>query len=126
MTQRIVFADIKAYLTAVVKKAVGDINDSPHGRFWDIPYQQFITGTVPNQKCNGADIPLINTQDPRNSAFLLILKDANGFCGKEQMPAGGPFLSSATSFSMQDGTKLSGQQILSNIESWLLNGYPEV
>lgn len=61
--KRIVYADIQAYLDAIANKAVNDIGNSPHDRFWNVTYDEFINGTVPHVKCNGQPIPLINQAD---------------------------------------------------------------
>lgn len=120
------FQDIKLYLNAVADKAANDIGNSPHDRFWNIAYADFINGVVPHVKCNGNPIPLIDKTDPVKSAFYTIMVDAMGFCQKRQMPGGGPFVTDNNyQLTLPDGSTVTGQQILDNIKSWLLNGFPE-
>lgn len=124
MSQNINYRDIQMYLNAIAGNALGDMDNSPHARFWQIPYDSFINGNVPNTKCNAQDIPLINKNDPINSAFLLILKST--WCNKRQMPDGGPLITEVDyAVTLEDGTIISGQQIQDNIASWLVNGFPE-
>jgi hypothetical protein len=118
------YAKVQAYLDAIANKANLSVDDAPHGAFWRVSYQQFVAGIVPGVQCKGADIPLINTGTPLDTAFRVIL--AGDFCNKGQMPDGGPFVTdNGYSITLGDGTQVTGQQILDDIDSWLRNGYPE-
>jgi hypothetical protein len=122
----ITYADVQAYLDAIANKANNDISNSPHDRFWNVPYNEFVSGTVPHTKCNGQAIPLINHADPINSAFYLILTDTSGWCNKREMPGGGPFITdTGYQVTLANGSTITGNQIKDNIASWLSNGFPE-
>jgi hypothetical protein len=130
----IAFSDIKIYLDAIAAKTGIDMGGTPHNSFWNIPYANFVTGNIPHVKCNGNPIPIINRivdpatgiADPLKSSFYLILIAPNGFCGKRQMPDGGPYITDANyQITLPDGSTLTGQQVQDNIKSWLLNGLPE-
>jgi len=127
VTQKhITFADIQSYLEAIANKAVNDIGNSPHDRFWNVTYQEFINGVVPHTKCNGQTIPLIDNADPKNSAFYVILIDPNGWCNKREMPGGGPFITEVGyQVTLAGGKVITGLQIQEDIKFWLENGFPE-
>jgi hypothetical protein len=125
MPNKVTFAMIQAYLDAIADKANLSIDDSPHGPFWRVSHKEFVGGNLPVVKCQGKAIPLVDTKDPPNTAFRLILiKD---FCNKGQMPAGGgPFITDPDyTATLADGTKVTGKKIQADIESWLRNGFPE-
>jgi hypothetical protein len=121
------FSDIKTYLDAIAANTGLDIDTAPpHFRFWNITYNDFITGSVPHVLCKGNPIPIIDRAQPLQSPFFTILIDPAGFCGKPQMPGGGPFITEAGyQLLLPDGTAITGQQIQDNISSWLSNGFPE-
>jgi hypothetical protein len=125
----IVYADIQAYLDAIADKATNDIGNSPHKRFWQVPYDTFIHGTVPAVKSSGdpipvgQPIPIIDQANPINSAFFTIL--TGKFAGKRQMPGGGPLITDAGYQVTVGGKTVKGQQIHDDIASWLKNGFPE-
>jgi len=133
MATTITFNDIKNYLNAIADKS-GIIAGSPHKRFWNIPYQNFVTGNVPHATCDdGSAVPIMNNNkvnpmlDPLKSPFYRILFDQAGVCGNPQMPEGGPLITEAGySVTLPDGTTITGAQIQSNINSWLSNGFPEI
>ena len=126
----IVYADIQAYLDAIADKATNDIANSPHKRFWQVPYATFINGTIPGGVKSsgppisvGQPIPIIDKANPVNSAFFAIL--TGKFAGKRQMPGGGPLITDQ-GYQVTVGDKtVTGQQIQTNITSWLNNGFPE-
>jgi hypothetical protein len=126
---KIVFSDIKAYLDAIADQAVQNIDDSPHKRFWNVAYADFINGTVPGVKSSGPPIavgqpiPIIDKTNPLNSSFFSILK--SGFAGKRQMPDGGPLITDGGFQISVSGKTVTGKQLQDDIESWLKNGYPE-
>lgn len=124
MPTSITFANIQDYLDAILIQALGDIDASPHLRFWDVAYQDFVSGSIPGTLNHGNPIPIIDPADPTKSAFLLILKAP--WEGKRQMPAGG-LLVTAPGYktTLPDGTEITGEKILTNIEEWLGNGFPE-
>ena len=123
---KIVFADIQAYLNAIADNANGDIDESPHKRFWSVAYNNFINGNIPNVTSSGAPIPagqpipIINKADPVNSSFFAILK--GGFAGKRQMPDGGPLITDPGYQITVNGKTVTGAQIQADIQSWLQNG----
>src|SRR6059058_4387668 len=124
MPTNVHFSTIRAYLDGILTNAVGDIASSPHGKFWNTTYNDFVNGTVPGTHCQGQPIPLIEKSDPGNSAFFLILQ--HSWCNKPQMPAGGAFVTEAGyRVTLADGTTVTGEKILSDIHEWLLNGFPE-
>jgi hypothetical protein len=121
---KMTFARVQAYLDAIANNANLSVDNAPHGPFWRVSYQQFVQGVVPGVKCDGQNIPLIDSGAPLQSAFRVIL--AGDFCNKGQMPDGGPFVTDAGySVTLDDGTQVTGQQILADIDSWLGNGFPE-
>ncbi len=121
MANQIRYADITGYLTAIMKNDNAPIDASPHGQWWLISYHDFTTGPVPN-----VGIQVMDTTNPLQSAFFVILTDPNGFNGIPQMPVQGPFITDPDYLAiLADGTKISGAQIAANMKSWLENGYPE-
>lgn len=125
MATTITFVQIKNCLDAIAD-ANGLIGSSPHGRFWDVSYQNFITGNVPHVNCQGNPVPIIDSNAPRQSPFYLILTNPKGWCGKRQMPGGGPFITQdAFVFTLPDGSTQTGAQIRAVLEEWLGNGFPE-
>jgi hypothetical protein len=127
LTSRILFPTVQVYLNAVADKAANAIDDSPHVRFWNIPYDQFINGIVPGVKCKGNPVPIIDKTDPLNSPFFVILTNANGWCRKRQMPGGGPFITDpGYSVTLAEGTSVTGQKIQDDLADWLAHGFPNV
>jgi len=121
VSTQIRYADITGYLTAIMKNDNASIDQSPHGEWWLISYTQFTTGQVPN-----VGIPIMDTNNPLQSAFYVILTDPNGFQGIPQMPEQGPFITDASyTATLADGTKITGAQIAANMKSWLENGFPQ-
>ena len=124
---RVSFSDIQAYLEAIAddpdnKKSV---DNSAHERFWNVPYAQFVNGTVPNENCNGSAIPIAN-KDPNKCSFYQALKSASGWCNLSQMPQRGPYITDpGYKVTLKNGTMISGAQIDANIVWWLTNGMPE-
>jgi hypothetical protein len=124
------YADIIGYLTAIMNKERIPIEGSPHGQWWvdengkPISYEAFTTGQVAN-----VGIPIMDTQNPLQSAFYVILTDVNGFEGIPQMPAGGPMITDnngTITFTLPDGkTQITGAEIAANMKSWLQNGFPQ-
>ena len=127
MPTAMTFPKVQTYLDAILGHAIGDdISLSPHKQFWrTMNYQQFTTGNVPNQMCQGQPIKIINDADPTRSPFFLILQ--GGWCNKRQMPPDDdPKIKDlAYHVTLPDGTAISGQSMLDDIESWLKNGFPE-
>jgi hypothetical protein len=117
------FETVKNYLDAIAD-ANGLIANSPHQRFWRIPYANFIKGNVPHVSCEGKPVPIIDQQDPANSPFLLIL--LGGWCGNRQMPGGGPHITEeGYEVPLPDGSVASGEQIRDDLMEWLAGGFPE-
>jgi hypothetical protein len=121
VSTQIRYADITGYLTAIMNNDNASIDQSPHGQWWLISYQEFTTGQVPN-----VGVQIMDTTNPLQSAFYVILTDPNGYQGIPQMPEQGPFITDAGyTATLADGTKISGAQIAANIKSWLENGFPQ-
>jgi hypothetical protein len=117
------FARVKDYLNAIAD-AHGSISASPHRRFWNLGYQAFVAGDVPNVACNGQPVPIINKSDPSQSPFFLILQ--SDWCNLPQMPAGGPFITDADfEVDRPDGSAVTGSEIQADLAAWLVNGFPE-
>ncbi len=117
---------IQAYLNAIAGKAQLDAEDSDHGTFWKVSYNDFKNGVVPGIKCQGNPIPLIDKQDPGNSAFYLVLTGDKKYCSKPQMPKTGPYVTDPNyTATLADGTVVTGTKILVDIHEWLTNGFPE-
>jgi hypothetical protein len=54
------------------------------------------------------------------------MTSAVGFCQKDQMPPGGPFVSEeGYSIKLEDGTVVTGAKIISDLHDWLKNGAHE-
>lgn len=123
----ITFTRLKEYLDKVADKATGDVTTAPHKVFWKVnDAATFRAGVVPNVKCHGAAIPNVDAATPAATALLVILRDQTGFCGKRQMPGGGPFLTDeGYMIKLDTGEEVSGAQVLADIQAWLEAGAPE-
>jgi hypothetical protein len=120
----ITFVRLQSYLTAIASKANLDAANAGHGVFWNVSYQDFLNGNVPNKKCNLQPVPIINQADKPSSAFNQILRA--GWCGMPKMPKTGPFATDAGyTVTLSDGTDVTGQKILQDIQEWLEAGAPE-
>jgi Ferritin-like len=135
------YADILAYLDAIMSIEHGDIEKkSPHLVFWHNPpkkgggplsYHDFTTGNVPGLEDDGLPtIPIMDTANPLQSAFYVILTNKNGlqFQGAsiQQMPEKGPFITDpGYKTKLANGTEITGQEIMDNMKSWLENHFPE-
>jgi hypothetical protein len=116
----ITFKDVQAYLDAIAAKN-GGIAASPHGAFWQTDYTTFTTGQVP-----GLGVPIMDTANPLQSPFFVILTQPSGFQGFPQMPANGPFVTGlGYQATLADGTTISGSQIIANLKDWLSHGFPQ-
>jgi hypothetical protein len=115
------FKRLREYLDAIAAKANLDAANAGHGVFWNVSYNQFITGTIPNKQCHGQPVPIIDPANKAQSAFFQILRD--GWCGMPQMPRTGPFVTAnGYSVVLSDGSVITGTQILKDIEDWLEGG----
>jgi hypothetical protein len=125
------FTRVQEYLDLIVSKAGGNISGSPHKRFWS-SYTNLTQQPLPRPQCQGAPIFPIKYKDAAKtmvdadgSPLYLILTQSAGFCGKEQMPPGGPFiLDAGYSITLSDGTAVSGAQVAQDIHEWLVAGAP--
>jgi hypothetical protein len=125
------FARLQEYLDLIVDHNGGDISRSPHGRFWS-SHSTLTTQPLPGPKCNGQNIFPVKfldagrTQvDADDSPMYVILTNSAGFCQREQMPPGGPFITDAGfSLTLSDGTVVSGAQVKQDIHDWLAAGAP--
>jgi hypothetical protein len=123
------FARLQEYLDLIVSQEGGNISSAPHARFW-VDHQTLTTQPLPRPKCQGQDIfpvkfldPAQTTVDADNSPMFVILTNGMGFCQKEQMPPGGPFLGDpGYSLTLSDGTVVTGDQVKQDIHAWLAAG----
>jgi hypothetical protein len=126
------FARLQEYLDLIVSKEGGNIGAAPHRRFWS-SHQSLTTQPLPRPKCQGQDIHPVKFLDVKmtmvdadNSPLYVILTNAQGFCQKDQMPAGGPFITDAGySLTLSDGTVVTGAQVQRDIHDWLAAGAPD-
>jgi hypothetical protein len=117
------FRRVQAYLNAIAD-AHGAIQSSPHRRFWNVAYLDFVDDQVPNVACNNQPVAIINRRSPFESPFFLILQGQ--WCDLPQMPRGGPYITEPNfEVDLPDGTAVTGPEILADLTSWLTNGYPE-
>jgi hypothetical protein len=135
--QKVVYADIQAYLDAIADNPDDNskADNANHGRFWQMKYQDFVSGTVPGENCHGALIPITGkvagspNVDPLQCPFYQALKNSSGWCSKGQMPKNGPpkaFITDpAYKVTLKNGQVITGAEIQANIETWLSNGLPE-
>jgi hypothetical protein len=123
------FARLQEYLDLIVQTAGDNIAASPHKRFWS-NWQTLTQQPLPNPKCNGQDIYAVKyldaqhkTVDADNSPLYIILTNAGGFCGRGQMPPGGPFITDKVyTVTLSDESVVSGAQIAQDIHDWLSSG----
>jgi hypothetical protein len=145
MPAKVVFSDIQAYLDAISNNpnALGNVDESPHGRFWNVAYAQFTSGTLstdqPKLLCGSQPISIVGrtegslSVDPANCPFYQALIQATGTCQKGQMPKFGPSSAFITdrnytvTVRRKDGTEsqMTGAEIRENIEWWLTHDLPE-
>jgi hypothetical protein len=120
----ITFVKLQSYLTAIAAKANLDAANSRHGVFWNTTYQGFMTGNVPDKRCNSQPVPIIDQANKPASAFNQILRGP--WCGMPQMPKTGPFATDhGYTVTLSDRSTVTGQQILNDIQEWLEAGAPE-
>lgn len=123
----ITFGRLKDYLNAIANRGNLDASASRHGEFWQTDYNSFLHGVVPNKRCGGTPVPIVNQADMVNSAFYLILK--NNWCTDPvmpQMPKTGPYATDpGYTVQLPDKSTISGSQMLKDIEDWLKAGAPE-
>jgi hypothetical protein len=129
------YQDILNYLESIAAES-GQVDGAPHGVWWKpdgtnfLSYDQFKTGKVPNV---GADVNIIKIDEAghaEQSPFYQILAGPIEAGGKHygQMPLGGPFITDSegtVTFTLPDGSTITGKQIQENIKHWLNNGIPE-
>jgi hypothetical protein len=126
-TKQITYPDIQMYLEGIANNPANnrDVDNSNHLRFWNVSYQSFISGTVPNENCNGNPIRIVN-KDPAQCPFYQALKNPTGWCTLGQMPKRGPFITDdGYTVKLSNGTSISGADIDANIVWWLTNNMPE-
>lgn len=132
MPTTMTFSKVQAYLDAIADKNIaennGDVANSPHGRFWKVKYKEFTSQNVPGGarvECNGKPTPIIDQQNPGQSAFYIILTNTAGYCGNPQMPEGGPWITDDGYEVNVDGSPVKGSKIQADLLEWLTNSYPE-
>jgi hypothetical protein len=129
-TPNLTFADIQNMLDAIAAAGNNPISNSPHATFWRQTgvyaqdYTAFTTGSVPN-----VGLPIMNTASGQEltSNFFVILTNPNGLQsqGIEQMPGGGPYITDSGYTAIVNGNKMTGQEIIAAMTSWLTNGFPQ-
>jgi hypothetical protein len=127
MASKVKYSDIQMYLEAIANNPNDkrQVDKSNHGRFWKKTYAQFKNDAVPGEDCNGAPIPIVNS-DPKKCALYQALVSDAGICDKKQMPRGGPFITDdGYTVKLSNGTVMKGSDINANIVWWLTNGMPE-
>ena len=121
------FADIVMYLEAIADKGKRDAGGANHDRFWNgVTRDQFVAGTVPNEDCNGAPIPIVNSDPAQCALFQVLVNTPVGWCNKGQMPrGGGPWITDAGyQVTLSNAQVITGADIRTNLEWWLRNGMP--
>jgi hypothetical protein len=126
------FARLQEYLDRIVEKEGGNIGAAPHKRFWS-SHQSLTEQPLPRPKCQGQDIFPVKyidaartKVDPDNSPLYVILTNPQGFCNREQMPPGGPFITDTNySLRLADGTVVTGGQVKQDIFDWMAAGAPD-
>jgi hypothetical protein len=101
------YADVQAMFNTFVTTNGIDLSGSPHGAFWSLDYNAFVTGDVPGV----AGVKILVKGDADHSNLVQILKGPITVGGEdfEQMPAGGPFLSA---------------DMISALAAWINRGCP--
>jgi hypothetical protein len=142
------FQTVQEYLSGLA--SLGTIGNSRHKSFWKVKtvggvtsvvtYDDFINGTIPHVAYGGftgsaaQSIPIIWKEAPLLSPIFLILAEAGGFAGFEQMIAhGGAHLTDPNmTIPVPDHTTnppvmkmIAGAQVLRDLEQWLKNGFPK-
>ena len=85
------YADVQALIDSFVTNNGIDLSGSPHGTFWTMDYDSFVTGDVPGAR--GVKILVKGNADHSNLVQILKGPITVGGRNFEQMPAGGPFMS---------------------------------
>jgi len=134
MPAKVVYSDIINYLDMIDGQSLGSFN-AKHGTWWynsdgstPITYAEFTTGNVPNVSYQGQPVPIMNTKDPVQSNFYLVLIRAGGIpaSNNKQMPKDGPYITDPGWTGVNNNNvQLSGKQVMDAIEWWLSNGFPE-
>ncbi len=123
------YTDIQDYLTAIMNVENRPIAGSPHGVWWNISYEDFIKNDVPGVTnfSTGAPVPIMDTKNPLQSAFYIILTDPNGIDNVgPQMPEGGPLITDPVyKTKLASGKEITGAEIMANMMSWLENKFPK-
>jgi hypothetical protein len=124
---RVTYADIQAYLDAIAGHPSNkdDVESASHGRFWNVPYQQFVSGKVPYEDCNGSDIRIVDS-DPGKCSLYQALIAPRGWCDLAQMPLKGPFITDPGYIAtLKDGSTISGRDLAAGMVWWLTHNMPE-
>jgi hypothetical protein len=98
------FAAVQAFFNNFIAENNIDITGAPHGAFWMNGYDAFVSGPVPNvvDPNTNLPIPILTKGYGQTSNIIYALSgtpgtlwDPNNPEGFGQMPAGGPFFSTA-------------------------------
>ena len=98
------FADVQAFFNNFIAANNIDIGGAPHGAFWNTSYDNFVNGNVPNvlDPNTNLPIPILKKGDGAHSNIVYAISgapgtlwDPNNPAGFGQMPAGGPYFSTA-------------------------------
>jgi hypothetical protein len=115
------------YLEAIANnpKDKRKVDSSGHGRFWNVSYQAFVSGTIPAEDCNGKSIPIVNA-DPQQCSFYQALISGPGWCQLGQMPQKGPYITDPNySVTFSNGQTILGTDVAARIAWRLTHGMPE-
>jgi hypothetical protein len=93
------FAEVQAFIDKVLtdNNEINEVQFAPHGAFWnDLPYQEFVTGNIPNvvDPNTGAPIPILVKGNSSASNLIHSLRGTGLFDPAQgvfsRMPANGP------------------------------------
>lgn len=98
------FAAVQTFFNNFIASNNIDITGAPHGAFWNTSYNNFVKGNVPGvvDPNSNQPIPILSKSDGAHSNIIYALSempgtlwDPNNPAGFGQMPAGGPYFSTA-------------------------------
>src|ERR1700756_3805588 len=102
------FADVQAFLTNFCSNNNVSIASAQHGAFWNVTYDNFVNGNIPNvlDPNTNDPLPIVNKVNgkydgPTSNIVMALagtansLFDPNNPAGIGPMPEGGPLMSAA-------------------------------